>query len=265
MSTRKGGWQQSDGTWVAEGRSRERSWRHLKHPAKKDRGRWKGGEASLASETGPKHSGTGRGMQGPAGSGRDRTQEPLVGTGAGRQVLTVHRGEGVCFAVHIHGEAEEREQRGRRRRVASQTQLQDLRRKGRDGGGGRVSGRRAAAGRAGAESWGGSRAALPAGAGHRSGRNFPPSGRRGWAVSRAAPGRWVGPGGPGDAWLARAAAAAAGGLKPGGAGDSLSSLGTRSSESRRSERGRGEGGGPKALRGERGRSKCGELAKLAEK
>lgn len=65
-------------------------------------------------------------------------------------VLTVHRGEGVCFAVHIHGEAEEREQRGRRRRVASQTQLQDLRRKGRDvGEGGEVSGRPAAAGRAG--------------------------------------------------------------------------------------------------------------------
>lgn len=52
--------------------------------------------------------------------------------------------------MHIHGETEEREQRGRRRRVASQTQLQDLRRKGRDGGGGRVSGRPAAAGRAGA-------------------------------------------------------------------------------------------------------------------
>lgn len=92
-------------------------------------------------------------------------------------VLTVHRGEGVCFAVHIHGEAEEREQRGRRRRVASQTQLQDLRRKGRDGGGG-VSRRPAAAGRTGAEG-----AVLPtgtppqlAGACNRSGRNFPPSG-----------------------------------------------------------------------------------------
>lgn len=65
-------------------------------------------------------------------------------------VLTVHRGEGVCFAVHIHGEAEERKQRGRRRRVASQTQLQDLRRKGRDGGRGGVSGCPAAAGLAGA-------------------------------------------------------------------------------------------------------------------
>ena len=71
---------------------------------------------------------------------QNRTGQARVGRGAPSwdrsraPVLTVHRGEGVCFAVHIHGEAEEREQRGRRRRVASQTQLQDLRRKGRDGG-----------------------------------------------------------------------------------------------------------------------------------
>lgn len=96
-------------------------------------------------------------------------------------VLTVHRGEGVCFAVHIHGEAEEREQRGRRRRVASQTQLQDLRRKGRDGGGGE--GEWAPGCDPALESWGRC-AALPAGtppgpvgARNRSGRNFPPSGR----------------------------------------------------------------------------------------
>lgn len=61
--------------------------------------------------------------------------------------------------MHIHGEAEEREQRGRRRRVASQTQLQDLRRKGRDGGG---EGERAP-GSGGARGGGGRRAALPAG------------------------------------------------------------------------------------------------------
>lgn len=79
----------------------------------------------------PGRAGTGQGRRG-LGWGApswDRSRAP---------VLTVHRGERVCFAVHIHGEAEEREQRGRRRRVASQTQLQDLRRKGRDvGEGGR--------------------------------------------------------------------------------------------------------------------------------
>lgn len=103
------------------------------------------GEAREASKMGPEREGPGprrdwTGLVRRAPS-RDRSRAP---------VLTVHRGEGVCFAVHIHGEAEEWEQRGRRRRVASQTQLQDLRRKGRDGGGGRVSERPAAAGRAGA-------------------------------------------------------------------------------------------------------------------
>lgn len=86
------------------------------------------GEANVAlgpehRGPGPRQDGTGLGQGAPSW---DKSRAP---------VLTVHRGEGVCFAVHIHGEAEEREQRGRRRRVASQTQLQDLRRKGRDGGG----------------------------------------------------------------------------------------------------------------------------------
>lgn len=99
----------------------------------RETGRTKGGpgEARVASKMGPERRGpgvrpNGSGWDGGAPSW-DRSRAP---------VLTVHRGEGVCFAVHIHGEAEEREQRGRRRRVASQTQLQDLRRKGRDGGGG---------------------------------------------------------------------------------------------------------------------------------
>lgn len=98
----------------------------------------------MASKMGPEHRGPGPRQDGTGlGQGApswDKSRAP---------VLTVHRGEGVCFAVHIHGEAEEREQRGRRRRVASQTQLQDLRRKGRDGGG--VSRCPAAAGRTGVE------------------------------------------------------------------------------------------------------------------
>lgn len=74
----------------------------------------------MASKMGPERRGpgvrpNGSGWDGGAPSW-DRSRAP---------VLTVHRGEGVCFAVHIHWEAEEREQRGRRRRVASQTQLQD--------------------------------------------------------------------------------------------------------------------------------------------
>lgn len=87
----------------------------------------------MVSKTGPENWGPGprqdRIALGQGAPSWDRSRAP---------VLTVHRGEGVCFAVHIHGEAEEREQRGRRRRVASQTQLQDLRRKRRDveGGGG---------------------------------------------------------------------------------------------------------------------------------
>lgn len=124
---------------------------------------------------------------------RDRSRAP---------VLTVHRGEGVCFAVHIHGEAEEREQRGRRRRVASQTQLQDLRRKGRDGGGGRVSGRPATAGYA---RVGGAALGSPPGL-LRARRGLQPQrlqlatvGVRGWAVSKAAPGRRAGPRGTGGA------------------------------------------------------------------
>lgn len=90
----------------------------------------------MASKMGPEHK---RPEPPQDSTGQDRTGKARVGRGAPcwdrsrAPVLTVHRGEGVCFAVHIHGEAEEREQRGRRRRVASQTQLQDLRRKGRDG------------------------------------------------------------------------------------------------------------------------------------
>lgn len=118
----------------------------------------------MASRVRPERRGPGR-AGATWGWNRDRSRAP---------VLTVHRGEGVCFAVHIHGEAEEWEQRGRRRRVASQTQLQDLRRKGRGGGGGRVSGRPAAGGQARA---GGRRAALHAGT---------PPGPLGFATAAAA-------------------------------------------------------------------------------
>lgn len=177
-------------------------------------------KANVACRISPERQGPGR-AGARWGWYRDRSRAP---------VLTVHRGEGVCFAVHIHGEAEEREQRGRRRRVASQTQLQDLRRKGRDGGGGRVSGRPAAAGHARA---GGAALRSPPGL-LRARWDLQPQrlqlatvGARGWAVSKAAPGRRAGPRGTGDAWLARQLRPE---LRPGAEDRSLSSLGTRSSE-----------------------------------
>lgn len=185
---------------------------------KQAEGKRKGrGKASVASRMRPERRGPGR-----AGAGwvwnRDKSRAP---------VLTVHRGEGICFAVHIHGEAEEREQRGRRRRVASQTQLQDLRRKGRDGGGGRVSGRPAAAGHTRA---GGAAPRSPPGL-LRARRGLQPQrlqlatvGARGWAVSKAAPGRRAGPRGTGGAWLASQLRPE---LRPGGDDGSLSAPGTR--------------------------------------
>lgn len=155
------------------------------------------------------------------GWNRDRSRAP---------VLTVHRGEGVCFAVHIHREAEEREQRGRRRRVASQTQLQDLRRKGRDGGGGRVSGRPTAGGqaRAGDAAPRSTPGLLRARWGLRPQRlQLATVGARGWAVSNAAPGRLAGPRGTWGAWLARQLRPE---LRPGREDGSLSSPGTGLSE-----------------------------------
>lgn len=168
-------------------------------------------------------------------------------------VLTVHRGEGVCFAVHIHGEAEEREQRGRRRRVASQTQLQDLRRKGRDGG----AGGEQAPGCCGAHGGGGRRAphgdSSPAGWSLQPQRpQLPTVGARSCAVSRTAPRRRAGPQGSGVAWRSQPLRP---GLRLGGAGSSLRSPGTWSSERRRSERAR-SWGGPRAPGGKPGRTKC---------
>lgn len=126
-------------------------------------------------DLGPEHRGPGlRGPDTRRGRGapcKARSRAP---------VLTVHRGEGICFAVHIHGDAEEREQRGRRRRVASQTQLQDLRgeREGRwEGVCERVPGCGGARGAGGATLLAGSsRAGQRARRAHREG-NFPPSGR----------------------------------------------------------------------------------------
>lgn len=174
----------------------------------------------MASRVRPELRGPGR-AGATWGWNRDRSRAP---------VLTVHRGEGVCFAVHIHGEAEEREQRGRRRRVASQTQLQDLRRKGRDGGGGRVSGRPAAGGqaRAGGTALRSTPGLLRARWGLQPQRlQLATVGARGWAVSKAAPGRPAGPRGTGGAWLARQLRPE---LRPGREDSSLSSPGTPSSE-----------------------------------
>lgn len=204
---------------------------------------------------------------GPGGvgsQGRARTGRGAPSWGRSRApVLTVHRGEGVCFAVHIHGETEEREQRGRRRRVASQTQLQDLRKKGRDGGGGER-----APGCGGALGGRGAPRCAPCRDSSRACRSLQPQrpelptvGARGWAVSRTAPGWQAGPGGPGVAWRARQLRP---GLRLGGGDGSLSSPGTLSSSGgSRSSRGAGAARGRRA--GSRAAPSAGELAKLAKK
>ena len=192
---------------------------------------------------------------------QDRTGRSRVGRGAPSwdrsraPVLTVHRGEGVCFAVHIHGEAEEREQRGRRRRVASQTQLQDLRRKGRDGGGGRVSGRPAATrrSRAGGAALRSPRGLLP-GRSELTTAAAATSHRRGAGLG----GQQNGPGAAGRAggtWGCMARAAVAARAETGRGDGSLSSPGTRSSRSGSREWARSRGG-PRAPGWELGRSKC---------
>lgn len=130
--------------------------------------------------------------------------------------------------------------------------------------GGRVSGRPAPAGRAGA---GGAALRSPQGLlpGRPAGRSLQPQwpqlpavGARGWAVSRTAL-RWrVGPGGSGGAWRTRQLGP---GLRLGGGGDMLSSPGTWSSERQLSEReaafGEGEElGRPEGAQRGPGRSKC---------
>lgn len=171
--------------------------------------------------------------------------------------------------MHIHGEAEEREQRGRRRRVASQTQLQDLRRKGRDvgeAGVGEVSGRPAAAGRAG-------------GAALRSPRGrFPGGSELATAATATSHRRGAGPGGqqsgPGAAGRAggiwgRMARAAAEARAEAGRGRRLAQLPwnpvIREAAVGEGEEPRGGGAARGRRAGSRAAPSAGELAKLAEK
>lgn len=81
---------------------------------------------------------------------------------------------------------------------------------------------------------------------------LPTVGARSCAVSRTAPRRRAGPQGSGVAWRSQPLRP---GLRLGGAGSSLRSPGTWSSERRRSERARGWGG-PRAPGGKPGRTKC---------